>query len=217
MQLSALRTSLEIRLGVPTTDALFTTAVKTELLNEATQYIDSLFDWPWLEKEASITLVNGTKTYTVPTDWLRTLDVIVADYPPLEKVDIGRLRQMPASAGRPFFFSCFADTLEVRPVPDSGAAALATKHLYIKRETAMSADGDSPAMPDVYQWVIVEQAAYLGFRRAKQASNAQEAQANVKQWLDPWLQTRPSRYSQDAGGGVVPPPPVPVAAGNSKP
>lgn len=210
MQFSVLRSNTRTRIGVPATDALHTDTTIGGDVNAAVQYIDSMFDWPWLEKEASITLVNGTKTYSVPTDWLRTVGVVISDYPPLEKVEIGRLRAMPASAGRPFFYSCFADTVELRPVPDTAAAAMTTKHLYIKRETALSADADSPAMPDVYQWVIVEYAAYLAYRRSGKVADAQAALAEVDKWMQPWLATRPSRYSPDTGGGVQPAAPVPA-------
>lgn len=204
MDVTALTAAFRTRLGVPATDAMFTDAVILELLNFSIQKINGDHDWAWLEKSESINTVNGTAVYSVGADWIRTLLIQFSDYTPLEKVTIDRIRMLGSPAGRPTFYSCFGDQLHVRPVP-TGVTAMT--HLYIKIEPDLAGPTDVPLMPKVYQPILVEYAAYLGFLRVGDLQEAGSALARYERWLQRQIDPdAESRYSADLGGGATPAP-----------
>src|SRR4051812_9383183 len=112
-----MRTSLRLRLGIPTGDAMFPDATLTDLINNSMHKIDTDHDWPWLEASETITPVGGTATYTPNANWLGTLEVQGGDSPPLKRLDIAELRAMGVPSGRPAFFAVYAEQLTLRPVP----------------------------------------------------------------------------------------------------
>lgn len=203
MNLTALTAALRTRLGVPTTDAMFTDATCTDLLNWSIKKINSDHDWGWLEKSEAINTVNGTATYTPGADWLRTLMVQYGDYPPLEHVSIDRIRMIGTPAGRPAFYTVFGDLIQLRPVP---SAVVALTHLYIRTEPDLTAGGDIPLMPATYHPVLVEYAAYLGMLRISDIQEAGAALARYDKWLARQTTSdAESRFSADLGGGATAP------------
>lgn len=203
MNLGQLRSAVRNRIGVPSTDALFTDSVVNEIVNHALHSIEAEWDWPWLEASENIPTVNGTAAYAVSATWLRTLEVQYGDYPPLERWDIAKLRAMGIPAGRPNYFAVYEDKLQLRPVP---TAVVTMTHLYIKRENDLTTDADTPLMPATYHWVIVEYGAYLCYRRSNRLDAAGGALAAYTTWRDKWVKQNPTRYTEDRGGGDTPVP-----------
>lgn len=212
MNLTALIAGVQERLGVPSTDSMFTSGVCTNLINSALHMNEMDADWPWLETSETIAPVNGQENYTPNANWLRTLELQWGDYPPLTKVDIRDLRAIGSPAGRPQFYAVYGDQLRVRPVP-TGTTPTMT-HLYIRTQPDLSSGSDSPLMPANFHYAIVELAAYLGFRRIHQLPEAGGAQAAYQEWLKRML-ARVERVSPSPGGGAAPaatPGTAPVAA-----
>lgn len=203
MTLLSLRDDLRVKLGVPASDALFTDAVCTDLLNNGVAAYSCVWDWPWLEASETINLVAATSAYSPAAAWRQTVALQYQDYPPLKRMDIEDLRQI-GGTGRSFAYAVYAEQLHIRPVPTSTEAAIDMTHLYIKNETPLSADGDSPLLPAVHQWIVVEYAAYLGFRRSGQLDKAAASKLAYDGWIETQTQGRPSRYSEDMGGGALP-------------
>lgn len=200
MNLTALTGALRTRLGVPSTDALFTDSVCTELINAAVHAIEVKHDWPWLEAVETINTVNGTDTYTPASGWMRTVSVTISGRPPLERRTIEEIDLLLGASGDPRFYTVFAEQIVVRPVPTS---ALAMKHRYIKTETDLSAGSDTPLIPAAYHQAVVSLAAHYGFRRSNQLADAGAALAEYQQWEDRML-TRGDRLSEENGGGEAP-------------
>lgn len=210
MDLSALRTALRTRLGVPDSDALFTDTVCTALVNAALHSIETRNDWAWLEAVETIATINATDTYTPAATWLRTISVTIPGREPLQRKTIEELDMLLGTTGDPRFYGIFAEKIVLRPVPTS---ALNMTHRYVKYEADLSANGDTPLMPASYHHAIVSFAAYLGFRRSNQLADAGAAQAEYQQWEERML-ARADRKSDDTGGGETPP--TPVAVRNSR-
>lgn len=200
MNLLAIVAAIQQRLGVPTSDAMFTTAVCTDLANSALHMIEMDGDWPWLEATETITPISGTAVYTPDANWTRTIEVQWGDYPPLQRVDISDLRALGSPAGRPQFYAVYAEKLQLRPVPNATSPAIT--HLYLRTEPDLVDGTDEPLMPAQFHYAIVELAAYLAYRRIHQLPEAGGAQAAYQEWVARML-ARVNRVSSDQGGGAA--------------
>lgn len=182
MNYSQLRQSTLTRIGVSSNDALFTATVVGDLVNEAIHTIEVEFDWPWLEAITTHSTTAGTQTLTVPTDWLRTDKLWIADNDPLEYLGFGDLRQQYDVTGRgqPEAYSIVADAIYLGPTPDS---TYTVNHLYIRREPDLTSDTDSPLMPASFHMAIVELATALGLRRSREEARAVVAENSYNNWL----------------------------------
>lgn len=195
--LSALRTSVYSRLGVPTSDALLTTAVVNQSINDAVNEIESEQDWPWYEAVETITTTAGTATYTPTAGWRRTREVKPTDDFPLERFSIVELDdQYPfdTSQGRPCAYAIDLAKIVLRPTPD---AAYTLTHRYIKQETALSADGDAPLIPDQFSPAIVALACHIVLGRSREDGRASGALEEYVRWL-----SKMRRYSRRHTGPV---------------
>lgn len=208
MDLVTMRSALRTRVGVPASDALYTDAVCTALINAALHHIESEADWGWLEAEETVATINGTATYSLPTRYRSSIGVYSPDGFPLEKATAESHRLLRGASGTPKVWDVFGSSLRLAPVP-TGAANLT--HAYIGGEADLAADGDTPSLPAVWHNAVVEYAAYLGFRRWSAQADAGSALAAYEEWLDQMLKKAP-RHSVDTGGGEEPPVAEPKAS-----
>lgn len=198
MTLATLRTSVRNRLGVPSTDSVYTDTALTSLINDALNYISTEADWYWLEKSETLSLVNGTSAYSVASDCTRTINVEDPTGIPLQRKPIDELVAIStATAAVVRFFSPFGTKLEFRPVPNT---SISVNHRYIGGETALSSDSDTPLIPAQFQPALVEYTVYLARMRA---GNIQEAAA-VLEVYNKWIATMKERnlkLAESRGGG----------------
>lgn len=200
MTLATMQTSLRVRLGVPTDDALFTDTVLASLLNDALHAIEVKHDWPWLEAVETIATASGTANYSPASGWMRTVNVTISGRPPLERVGINELDMLLGTTGDPKYYGIFAEKIEVRPVPTT---ILSMTHRYIKKETDLASAGDTPLIPASFTPAVVALAAAFGFRRSNQLADAGAALAEYQQWEERML-VRADRLSEETGGGQAP-------------
>jgi hypothetical protein len=197
--LATLRTNVRTRLGVPSDDALYTDAALTSLINSALQFMSAEDDWFWLEKAETLALADGTSSYNVASDCLRTINVADPTGVPLQLRGIDELEAMSTATGAVVrYFSPFALQLHFRPVPN---ASISVSHRYIGTEAALSADGDDPLMPAQFEEALVEYAVYLSKMRA---GNTEEAAANLEVYRG-WIETmkeRQRKLAESRGGGA---------------
>lgn len=206
MNLSALRTSVLNRVGGVSGDVMYASSVLTELINEAVHAIEVEYDWPWLEAVTTHTTTAGTQTLTVPTDWLRTRSLWIANYDPMQTLGFADLRTQfdVSNQAQPECFAIAADTIYLGPVPD---AAYTVNHLYVKREPDLSSDTDSPLMPASFHAAIVEHATYLALRRTREEARAAVALDAYQGWLRRMVDNRrrstaPMRVRVRPGGHI---------------
>lgn len=182
MDLSTIRTNVLDRLGVPSGDALFTTAVLNRAINAALDEIGAEHDWPWLEASETINTVAGTKTYTPNAAWVRTRELKLADDYPLEWVTMIQLDTLypVTEQDRPSVFAIEQGQLYIGPTPD-GVYVLT--HRYVKAEPDLSADGDTPLMPAQFHNAIVELATYIALKRSRDDVRGAAALDAYARWL----------------------------------
>ncbi len=199
MDLATLRSAVRTRLGVPASDPIFTDGALTELVNSANHYLETEWDWPWLETTEDIATVIGTATYTPGATWMRTIDLRVANGALLRRVPIDELDFLSsAGTGEPRLFCVTGGQLTVFPTP---SAVLTLKHRYVRSEPDLVNAGDTPLVPLSFRSAIVEYASFLALRRSRDEGRAEVARSGYKEWLEQMVK-RTARYADTAGGGA---------------
>lgn len=199
MDLTALETAVRTRLGVPSTDALYTNTVLDALINASLHQFASEADFSWLEASETISTSNGTQNYSVNANARRTISIKSSSGVVLKETSLDELDWWGAPQGDPRLFAFLGSSIYVVPVPVTGTTPTLT-HRYVRNEVDLSSGTDTPIVPTAYQQAIVEHAAYLAFRRA---GNAQEAGAALAAYSR-WVEVAKSHSNRDAaspGGG----------------
>ena len=197
MLLSAHETAIRTRTGLSSSDGSITTAVLDSFINSALRRVASEKDWYWLEASESISLTNGTDTYTTAATSVRTIVLIDAngtalDMEPLEKV----LRNV-GSAATPNMFCRFGATLIVRPTPNTSGTL---SHRYVRGEVTLASDSDTQLLPAVWDDAVTEYACYLVNLRLGRPDAAAANLAAYTGWVQQ-MKARADRYADTHGGG----------------
>ena len=179
--LSDQRTEVLELLGIPDGDPFWPTAKLNRFINRALRQISTAHDWPWLQVEATIPLVQGTRDYAVPADWRKTLSLTIngddLDY--FSKRASVKYRQYDTQ--RPVIYTYQAGNLQFLPVP--GTSGLSDEHLYIRHEPLLVADVDVPLLPDAYSDYLSVTAA----KRAAASMGDTERMATMTMMQDDWI------------------------------
>lgn len=203
MNLTALMTATRTRLGVPSTDAFYTDANVTDLVNAAVQYLSMVEDWPWLEAVETISCVNATDVYATAATAQRTIVLYDAVGIPLERKPLDELVHMgPATGANPRFFGYRGASLVLRPVPSS---SFSLTHVYVGTETRLVSGSDLPTMPQQWHDSIADYAAALGYLRAGDTTRAEPFFAAAERWVAQ-MRDRAARSADSDGGGFNPAP-----------
>lgn len=167
------------------------------LINEAVKYCAVLAEWPKAEVHVQVT--NDDPTYSLPSDFLIAIDVYFGDsdiYGDVAPLRIGSLQELKelypnwidstdSSKGRPAMAVRFdRSTLLIHPRPDATESATGKKyHLYyVKYPAALSADSDTPDLPDSYHDLVPFWAAYLAY--TGKVSDFEKAKQIKKEFLE---------------------------------
>ena len=178
MQLSEMRTAVRTRLGNPSTDGFFSDANLTDLINEALQVISTEDDWPWLQTSENIALVSGDGSYPPAANWIRTKQLHITNFEPLVLISLAEVNEITAQ-GQPEYYHIYDEEILVRPIPTVAATLI---HQYIRTETALAADGDTPLMPLQFHYAIVAYACYLAHLRQGREQLAQLELRAYQDW-----------------------------------
>lgn len=179
MTLTQMRTALRNRIGNPSTDGFYTDAQLTDLINEGMHFVSSMDDWPWLQTSETINTTAGDGSYAPAADWVRTKQLFIQESEPFVLISLAEANDYGLRQGQPDTYHIYDEELLLRPVPSGVFAVI---HQYIKKETDLSADGDSPVMPSMFHFAIVEYAAYLAHARAGYNDRAQLAYKGFQDW-----------------------------------
>ena len=165
MNLGQMRTALDQLTGLG-----MDTSAQDAWINAAIQQISTEREWPWLDGTDSFSTVADTAEYALPSDWAGTRSVTSsygATYPPV-----------PIRTGDDwddwrddydYGFAIEGTNLVLYPTPTS---VFTIKHRYIKTETALSSDSDTPELPTEFHWAIIHLAAALTYDRLGQMPQA---------------------------------------------
>lgn len=139
--LAALRTEMRTAAIEPATDPMFTDQNLTRWINQGLAKIAGEADWPWLLKQDTFTASGPTTT--LPTNWARTKKVYVAGRP-AHRLNYPAAKNTVTGT---WLYSVFDGQLTIHPDPLGNQV----DHVYVARENTLSADTDSPLLPD--RWV----------------------------------------------------------------
>jgi hypothetical protein len=156
MNRGALRARLQVRLRIPPAgDPLLSEPVLNDCIAQALADVSSYNDWPWLLTSGSLTFVAGSAA--LPTDLVKARDLVINSY-----------RARPASMSEfldngPFpslyLWCVIGANVQLSPVPVNPASPTNTFY-YIRPEPALTADTQSPLMPEAHQSAVISRAAY---------------------------------------------------------
>ncbi|MGH9438718.1 MAG: hypothetical protein ACRD22_12700 [Terriglobia bacterium] len=173
-----------------------------------------MHDWPWLETQETIQTTPGQDSYvpgatqTPPYNgWYRTIEIRDSYARVIERWSITELDDRWNSdwAGRPRDWAIYGDKIIFRPVPDANYDIL---HRYIYMEPDLINDTDTPVMPMIHHFAIVELATFLALRRDRNDARAAVAFDAYEQWVNEQLKRAlrradlPGRVRVRPGGWV---------------
>lgn len=127
-------------------------------------------DWNWLQKSATFNTVADQMSYDLPTDLLdggfKIYDMRQKESPsPIVYIDQRRFDELEPdptdSSGNPFYYTLYADTLRLWPVPDD---VYAIYMRYVKNITTMTDGATTCETPVQYDDVVVDGMKVHAFR-----------------------------------------------------
>jgi hypothetical protein len=163
MQLSDIRTNVRYAAGVDTTDAMATDATLNYLINAAIREVNNLRDWDWAKASEVITTVVDQKAYARAATCKKTTRLEdVVDGNGMRSITPAGASRYNDNAGQSAFYFVEAGKINLLPIPDS---IRTYNHYFISTETALSADGDEPLVPDhAIDLVIIKAAIQVAAR-----------------------------------------------------
>jgi hypothetical protein len=178
--LTSLSASVLLKLGLPSTDGMMTSAALTEAVNNAIQQISTDHEWPWLYIEDNFVTVAGTTSYNMPTSnimlkWLGYKDDMLDM---VQRQDIVRVSQIQ---GRPVIYAEKGNNIILGPTPDGDYTI---DRGYYQRETPLVAGSDAPLLPDEYADYAVTVAAKTACVRLGDSERYNMLLKEEKMWVD---------------------------------
>jgi hypothetical protein len=135
-------------------------------LNEAQGRISRLLELPSLYTTTSIPTVNGTDTYSLPTNVIRINGVTNASSPSElsyveDPADINYSNQNGQNLGEPQYYTFFGTSLRLSPIPD---AVYTLTVDYYQTANTLQADSDVSLLPSDYHDIMISYALSRAYR-----------------------------------------------------
>lgn len=194
-----LQTAVRRALGLAGTDtAALPAADVLDAINGALSAISTERDWEWQFASQDGFLVADTQTVALPTGYARTLSLALlfddSEPAPLARATYTDIVGNDDTPAEPVYFAEAGSNLYLWPIPDNGYGY---RHHYLRSETALVADGDTPLLPaQFHRWIVVEAALRLPLR-----TNSPSKQSDLREEADGW-RDRAIRYNFRNGSGL---------------
>jgi len=188
-----LRRAVRSRMGVPTSDQMFTDDVIDDHINLANDLIASEHNWPWDgQVEAAIPVVDGELVWPADVSVWRTIrsiyygDIEVHERPASDLMrtfsdDVGGTGSPSVWADVGYKDSSAGRSILVRPKPAVDPATVLV--VFYAETTPLVEDTDRPLMPRQYCGSIVAKAAELLATREDNRAAAEAHAREYAQWL----------------------------------
>lgn len=144
------------RANISESDTQFTPAKLLELLNSSLRDVSLEHDWPWLYTQVSLPITAGTRTYTMPATWMRTLSLVDTDSGTALRRVKTKETDKNVGSGTPSAYSVFGTTLILSPTP---TAADAITHRFVQTEPLLTSVSSIPLIPEAFAEVVIDRAA----------------------------------------------------------
>ena len=151
--LGDLRTKVYRASGYDSGDSRLPAATVDGFVNRGLQRIARRRDWPWMEKQATLSLVPGEPGYDLPDDWSRT--VRVSREGRNMRLISPRRVSLYGRSGSPRVYYIEQNKIWVVPMPLEEEDLT---HVYFRTERHLTADAEEPWLPDRFDDVLVTEA-----------------------------------------------------------
>lgn len=149
--LDEIRTEVLETAGLASDDSRFPDATLTRVVNRALRALSAEADWPWNQATEDLTTVADTQAYTPDATWQKTLRLRYNNRD-LQEYQSREAAQWASDTNRPAGYFIELDKIHIVPTPDG---VYTIEHVFSSVEDALSADGDTPNLPDRYiDWLV---------------------------------------------------------------
>jgi hypothetical protein len=203
MDLATLRSRLRKRIGNPDTSDV-TDADLTDIINQAYKDIADRFRFHQVRRLCSFDTVSGSKNYELPSALVSIINV--RDRTSGDKLTKTDLRDDASQEseddddqGQPLYYIRLRNFIRLEPTPDG---VYKIEIFYKAGITDLSADGDSPILPDPWHEGILKLARHYYYDQKPDVAKAQYA----LQMYQSWVSTKPVEVDEekkDLDKGVV--------------
>lgn len=177
MQLSDIQDQVRALLSVSNSDPFYADSKVTAFINSVNRRQSARKPWPWLETQATLNTVAGTKSYDLPANHRTTLEINGADRT-LEVFSRRDHARLQTSSGTPVAYVVRNNDVHLLPTPVEAEALV---HLYIATPATLVAGTDVPEIPDAFvDWLITETA--IQFAIAVGDSERVDALGRIASW-----------------------------------
>lgn len=177
MNRGQLRTEVALRLRIPPSgDPLLDEPILNDMIRAALVDICSVSDWPWLLTSAAVTFTAGVGP--LPASCVKVRELILNSRRG-EYVDNAEFWDCQALLSR-FAWTVLGPNIVLTPVP---TVAPTTLLWFIQGEPALTADTQSPLIPEAHQQVVIARATYHAEVRRGRAEAAAFHEAEYERGL----------------------------------
>jgi hypothetical protein len=175
-----------LRVGADTEDEWLTVGAFKSFVKAGVRAVEVDLAGPdWLRVVTTFSTVAGSGSYAVPATWAKTISLRLSDddhhLPYVGRATLDAEYGSPlSSSGSPGAWFQEGGFLYLRPVPDS---VLTVEHRYVRTETDLSADTDSPLLPARFHDGVVEKACALAAARKGNFTQATWHEKQYERWL----------------------------------
>lgn len=175
--------------GYTVTDPIVTPAVVMGALSDALALIAAEADWPWLSTSTTFASVIGDPTYSLPTDYARTIRIIDPDGRPLERAEARQLEdEYEDLTGEPLYWTIDQEQVTLRPTPN---AVRTYTHVYVRAEKVLYSDNDVPYLPAQWHFAAIQLAEARVHEIGRNPDRAADAERRYEQrWRSRMLDDR---------------------------
>lgn len=181
-------------------DSGYSTTTIKGFINDTQNSIFNEYDLRFMETSTTYNLTTNVQDITngsgLPSDFVSPInlvittdnyenDLIYVDYKELDELFPD---QSSTTATTPRYWWFYGDTISVYPKPDQ---AYVVRLRYLKKPTALSADGDVPDVPSEFEELLVYGAAYRVFEE----KDMDEKAANFEAKYNREVQKLVNRYA----------------------
>jgi hypothetical protein len=192
------------RLSVTTDDAILTTAVLYNCINDGISALADEYDWPWLTATDTVALTTGDNEYDLPDDFIR-VHVADIDGDELEYIEYSDfLRYRNVSSAQPRKFTIVGSSILVTPTPNT---TYTLNLLYQREDVVLSDDTDETYCPArranllvtyaaIYAAVKVRDAALMTTLEKLRSADLERALSDIHRGTQgPSIQTRKDNWA----------------------
>jgi hypothetical protein len=188
-----------VRLVTVVEDTNVTDAQIVVLIGQGLQEVSLAYEWPWLQKTASLSLADSTRTIALPADFQYGSTLIDVDHDRrLPYYAPATFWELTGDGGdrestTPQFFTTWAGNIVLHPIPVDNDTNRLSIHYY-RTVTALSAGDDVPEFHTAFHWMLVEYCKWKLYEREEYYDQSERAFITYSRYLADMIDFYSSRF-----------------------